>query len=214
MSSYGGTTGYTASIDDRSITNGKDFLKLCIRAFGVYIDQRDDSLKSPLVTEFKPNDYYNNERVNAIEKYEKLKNTSIEDYYKNKLEGIERSKRLNINNYENKKLERQLYLKIKSEVESWIPPTEEYEAIKQFALEQISAGIPTEEEIMKYKLKAESDLNYTMDKACQDYEIELSDLKDIIEYYEKKCREEAERCNSRNKFMKQFLDSLEGIKCE
>lgn len=32
MSSYGGTTGYTAYIDDRSITNGKDFLKLCIRA--------------------------------------------------------------------------------------------------------------------------------------------------------------------------------------
>lgn len=31
MSSYGGTTGYTESIDDRSITNGKDFLKLCIR---------------------------------------------------------------------------------------------------------------------------------------------------------------------------------------
>lgn len=166
MSSYGGTTGYTANIDDRSITNGKDFLKLCIRAFGVCIDQRDDSLKSPLVTEFKPNDYYNNERVNAIEKYEKLKNTSIEDYYKNKLEDIERSKRLNANSYENKKLERQLYLKIKSEVESWVPPTEEYEAIKQFALEQISAGIPTEEEIMGYKLKAESDLNYTMDKAC------------------------------------------------
>ena len=32
MSSYGGITGYTAYIDDRSITNGKDFLKLCIRA--------------------------------------------------------------------------------------------------------------------------------------------------------------------------------------
>ena len=214
MSSYGGTTGYTASIDDRSITNGKDFLKLCIRAFGVCIDQRDNSLKSPLVTEFKPNDYYNNQRVIAIEKYEKLKNTSVEDYYKNKLEGIERSKRLNVNSYENKKLERQLYLKIKSEVESWVPPTEEYEAIKQFALEQISAGIPTEEEIMGYKLKAEADVNYSMDKACHDYEIELSDLKDDIEYYEKKCREEAERCNRRNDFMKQFLDSLEEIKCE
>ena len=138
MSSYGGTTGYTASIDDRSITNGKDFLKLCIRAFGVCTDQRDDSLKFPLVTEFKPNDYYNNQRVIAIEKYEKLKNTSIEDYYKNKLEGIERSKRLNANSYENKKLERQLYLKIKSEVESWTPPTEEHEVIKKFALKQIS----------------------------------------------------------------------------
>lgn len=214
MSSYGGTTGYTANIDDRSITNGKDFLKLCIRAFCVCIDQRDNSLKSPLVTEFKPDDYYNNKRVIAIEKYEKLKNTSIEDYYKNKLKDIERSKRLNANSYENKKLERQLYLKIKSEVESWVPPTEEYEVIKQFALEQISIGIPTEEEIMGYKLKAESDLNYAMDKACQDYEIELSDLKDGIEYYENKYREEVERYNSRNEFMKQFLDSLEEIKCE
>lgn len=214
MSSYGETTGYTESIDDRSITNGKDFLKLCIREFGVCIGQRDDSLKSPLVTEFKPDDYCNNERVIAIEKYEKLKNTSIEDYYNNKLKDIERSKRLNANSYENKKLERQLYLKIKSEVESWIPPTKEHEGIKRFALDQINKGIPMEKEILGYKLKAEADINYTMDKACHDYEIELSDLKDDIEYYEKKCREKAERCNSRNKFMKQFLDSLEGIKCE
>lgn len=214
MSSYGGTTGYTASIDDRSITNGKDFLKLCIRAFGVCIDQREDSLKTPLVTEFKPDEYYTRQKDEAVNRYENLKNTSIEDYYIRKIEQIKQSKEDNIKKYENKKLERQLYLKIKSEVESWVPPTEEYEAIKQFALEQISAGIPTEEEIMEYKLKAESDLNYTMDKACQDYEIELSDLKDDIEYYEKKCREEVERCNSRNEFMKQFLDSLEEIKCE
>ena len=108
----------------------------------------------------------------------------------------------------------QLYLKIKSEVESWIPPTEEHEGIKQFALDQISIGIPTEKEILEYKLKTEADLNYTISDACRDYEIELSDLKDNIEYYEKKCREEAERYNSRNKFMKQFIDSLEEIKCE
>lgn len=214
MSSYGGTTGYTASIDDRSITNGKDFLKLCIRAFGVCIDQREDSLKTPLVTKFKPNGYYTRQKDEAVNRYENLKNTSIEDYYIRKIEQIKQSKEVNIKIYENKKLERQLYLKIKSEVESWIPPTEEYESIKQFALDQISIGIPTEKEILEYKMKTEADLNYTISDACRDYEIELSDLKDSIEYYEKKCREEAERCNSRNKFMKQFLDSLEEIKCE
>ena len=40
-------TGYTAYIEDGDITTGKDFLKLCTRAFGVAIDQKDDPLSVP-----------------------------------------------------------------------------------------------------------------------------------------------------------------------
>ena len=34
-------TGYTAYIEDGDITTGKEFLKLCTRAFGVAIDQKE-----------------------------------------------------------------------------------------------------------------------------------------------------------------------------
>ena len=37
-------TGYTAYIEDGSITTGKEFLKLCSRAFGVAIDIKDEPL--------------------------------------------------------------------------------------------------------------------------------------------------------------------------
>ena len=51
-------TGYTAYIKDGDITTGKDFLKLCLRNFGVAIDMRDEPLSKPVPTQFEPNPYY------------------------------------------------------------------------------------------------------------------------------------------------------------
>ena len=35
-------TGYTAYIEDGNITTGKEFLKLCLREFGIAVDMRDE----------------------------------------------------------------------------------------------------------------------------------------------------------------------------
>ena len=48
-------TGYTAYIENGDITTGKEFLKLCTRAFGVAIDQKDDPLSVPTKTKIKNN---------------------------------------------------------------------------------------------------------------------------------------------------------------
>lgn len=52
------STGYTAYIEDGDITTGKEFLKLCTRAFGVAIDQKDDPLSVPTKTKFEPSQHY------------------------------------------------------------------------------------------------------------------------------------------------------------
>ena len=51
-------TGYTAYIEDGDITTGKEFLKLCTRAFGIAIDLKDEPLSVPTPTHFEPNTYY------------------------------------------------------------------------------------------------------------------------------------------------------------
>ena len=43
-------TGYTSYIQDGDITTGKDFLKLCLRNFGVAINMRDEPLSKPVPT--------------------------------------------------------------------------------------------------------------------------------------------------------------------
>ena len=48
-------TGYTTYIKDGDITTGKDFLKLCLRNFGVAINMRDEPLSKPVPNQFEPN---------------------------------------------------------------------------------------------------------------------------------------------------------------
>ena len=61
-------TGYTAYIEDGSITTGKEFLKLCSRAFGVAIDIKDEPLSVPTPVYVEPSSYYKNmSKTNVID---------------------------------------------------------------------------------------------------------------------------------------------------
>ena len=51
-------TGYTSYIKDEKITSGKEFLKLCTRAFGIAVDLKDKSLDVPTPNHFEPDHYY------------------------------------------------------------------------------------------------------------------------------------------------------------
>ena len=59
-------TGYTAYIEDGSITTGKEFLKLCSRAFGVAIDIKDEPLSVPTPVYVEPSSYYKNRYTKAV----------------------------------------------------------------------------------------------------------------------------------------------------
>ena len=70
-------TGYTAYIEDGDITTGKEFLKLCTRAFGVAIDQKDDPLSVPTKTKFEPSQYYIDAYNGACDELKKAKSMSF-----------------------------------------------------------------------------------------------------------------------------------------
>ena len=60
-------TGYTAYIKDGEITTGKEFLKLCTRAFEIAIDLKDEPLSVHTKTHYDPEPYYK-ENYEKIEK--------------------------------------------------------------------------------------------------------------------------------------------------
>lgn len=202
-------TGYTCFIEDGRITTGKEFLKKCIREFGCCIDQRDDPLSAELNTEVKENPYYHICYENALKSYESLKNMTIKDLLKearvdralcikHKKEYIKKQREL-----------REKYLKIRREIESWIPPTSKHYSIKEFALEQIDKSIPKEDIIEKIE-KEISELE------CDDESALIEDVIAIIkctaqdvEYYKTKIESRESLANERNEFLKTFLDSLE-----
>ena len=108
------------------------------------------------------------------------------------------------------KSEDEKYLKVRNEVASWIPPTSEHEELKKFALNQIDISMNTD-----YYKYYEEELNK---------ELDISDdavwkyINDINDFYEKDTerayqswQEELKRVADKNKWMEQFLDSLENI---
>lgn len=75
-------TGYTAPVQDGTITDVKDFAASCARAFGAFIHQRDDSMRDRLTYPPKPdNSYYNRALDNAIEADKDWRSLSEADKY-------------------------------------------------------------------------------------------------------------------------------------
>lgn len=72
-------TGYTAQIENGNITTGKDFLKLCTRAFGIAMDMREKPLSVPTPTQFEPDPYYKQKYDKAVEVRNKWKQMTFDE---------------------------------------------------------------------------------------------------------------------------------------
>ena len=204
------TTGYTAYIKDGDITTGKDFLKLCLRNFGVAINMRDESLSKPVSTQFKPNPYYKKDYEETVEIRNKYRQMTFEEVKKELIEKHKKDIESTRKSLEKYIAEDERYMKVRDEIEKWIPPTSEHENVKKFALNQIDISLNTDiREYCNKELSKDLDVS---DEAVYSY------MNDINEFYEndvarayKRWQEELKRTADKNMWMKQFLDSLENI---
>lgn len=203
-------TGYTAYIKDEDITTGKDFLKLCLRNFGVAINMRDESLSKPVPSQFEPNPYYKKNYEETVEIRNKYRQMTFEEAKKELIEKHKKdieSTRKSLDEYI---AEDERYMKVRDEIEKWIPPTDEHKGLKKFALEQIDISMNT-----SYYKYLEDDLNKELDisdKAVYAYmnDINESCEKDVERTY-RRWQEDLKRTAEKNLWMQQFIDSLENI---
>ena len=207
-------TDYTAFIENGTITNGADFLKLCTRNFGIASDLRDEPLSVPTPTHFEVDLYYKQQYEKAVRGYNEIQLRTSEEAkqdiieaYKRKAESYRRYYKRCVEN--NKK-----YLKIKEEILKWIPPTADHEEIKKFALDQIDYCIVSDRDLQRYKRSADMDnagLFWT-DEEVQEY---LDDKKqyekDNVKSAYQRWQEAIKDAEMKNLWMKQFLDSLKTI---
>lgn len=204
------TTAYTAYIEDGEITTGKEFLKLCARAFGIAVDVRADPLL-PTPMHFEPSPFYKEEYKKTLRKLNEVNAWTLDDarnqmredykerisYYKKRAE-----KSISLRN---------IYSKIRTEVEEWTPPTEEHRELKNFALEQIDKCIPNQADIEKYLRQSQEEFDDS-NEAVEKY------ISQTMEEYQKQVNRvyesweaEIQMTNEKNEWIKQFLNSLESI---
>lgn len=72
-------TGYTYYIEDGVVKTGKDFLKLCTRAFGIAMEMRDEPLSVPTPRRFKPDPYYLKNYRGAVAALEEVEKMTIDE---------------------------------------------------------------------------------------------------------------------------------------
>jgi hypothetical protein len=194
-------TGYTSKIYEGEEVSGKDFLLICARAFGALITMRDEDMDAPIPEEFKATDYYEKGLKEAQEKLEKYKNMPLDEAETLSLkEFIEREKS-RLESLTKDTLLRARYVKTLSEVEKWIPPTEEHRQLKDFAVEQLKGSIDFDCSL-NYppikKLSAQEWLKEKIDSCLWD-----------IAYHKKEQEKETERISGRNQWINQLRQSLQ-----
>lgn len=204
-------TGYTAYIKDGKITSGKEFLKLCTRAFGIAVDLKDESLDVPTPNHFEPHPYYEKAYKDSLVSREKAYSMTLEEVKEDIISKYNDNKGRAEKILEKYKDEDKKYLKVREEVEKWIPPTSEHENLKKFCLEQIDMSLNTG----LYEWY-EKDINKELDTSDDTIKKYIDILRDnadkqVKRRYEK-YQEELKRVEEKNLWMKQFLDSLENTK--
>lgn len=201
-------TGYTARIEDGSITTGKDFLKLCTRAFGIAIDLKDEPLSITTPTKFKPDIYYRNRLDKARAELENAKNMSFEDAKTKMVKSHVNSIKMYKSLAEQYIKHNEKYAKVRAEVEVWNPPTEEHCNLKRFALEQIDISVEKQEWIDYYVQKANEKLDDSDEAVKRFIAEQIESCYEEVIRAEAAWEEELERVASKNTWMKKFLDSL------
>lgn len=203
-------TGYTSYIKDGKITSGKEFLKLCTRAFGIAVDLKDESLDVPTPNHFEPHPYYEKAYKDSLVSREKAYSMTLEEVKEDIISKYNDNKSMAEKILEKYKDEDKKYLKVRKEVEKWIPPTPEHENLKKFCLEQIDMSL----NISLYEW-CEEDINKELDTSDDTVRKYIDNLKDYADEKLKRAyknwQEELRRVEEKNLWMKQFLDSLDDM---
>ena len=194
-------TGYTSCIKDG--ISFEDFVMQCARAMGACVTMRDEPSNKPIPNEFEVSPYNSDRLQEAKEKFQELKNLSLnelEQKAKNKYETKLKQKEEGIE--ENNKL-RQKYNNMLIKVQNWKAPTNEYTGFKEFMIKQIKTSVEYDCSNSYYEQQHIHLLS------GQEYFEEQHDklLKDII-YHSEEEAAEIERVGQRNDWIKKLRKSL------
>lgn len=198
-------TGYTAAVQDGSITELKDFAYSCARAMGACISMRDDPSGKPIPERFEPSTYYKDRLEQAQSDLAVLQLMTVEECAEEAQKEFEQSQE-----YERKRLKekteyRARYETMLRKVSDW---RNSPEGLKKFMMDQLHESIkwdcPDDEDWYTAGLKEPPKLltgEEWFDKRQQSL---LRDVARSSEEYAK----ELERVEGRNKWVHQLRVSL------
>ena len=212
-------TGYTSFIENGKVRTAKQFLHLCLRAFGVCINMRDDSLEvkddytKDLLKGFQEDIDYHKKRLKIAEKkLSEIKSISEEELCekyiketKEKIKDLQKGQTDEFNKYGD-------YLRIRESINNW-NCNPEFQNVKDFALNQINISMHKssyyEEELAKIGEPTKEGFQEKKEEYLQKL---IKDAQWDVNYHTEELEKAIKRRDENLKFYNEFKEELNKLK--
>ena len=194
-------TGYTAGVADGKVTDFTEYALQCARNFGACIMLRDEPLSSE-IPEFEPSDY--NAKALADAEQDLSQFLAMNESQRREVHAAEYAK--NIETAERgiaeKAEQRQRYEAMMAKAKAFKSPSPDHDNYAKFLVSQLEESIQWDCGTSYYDaLKQPIAFEEWQSK-------KIKDLHSDIEYHRNSHREEVERTESRNRWVRQLKESL------
>lgn len=197
-------TGYTADVVNGKITEAKDYILRCARAFGFLAFMRDEPLDAPIPDEIPKNTFYQKGHEIAKEELKKLEAMTPDDIHNAAEEAWRKGIESDDSVYKKWSEENARYEAMKQKVLQWNPP-EDLLPLKDFAIQQL--------DISKEDLSWHTDDPHRDARLPDDewYKLALANCKKDAERYLELARKAQRKYDLDAKFLKMLKESLEDM---
>lgn len=195
-------TGYTAGVANGKITDFTEYALQCARNFGACIMLRDEPMSSE-IPEFQPSDY----NAKALAEAEKTLSQflAMSESQRRELHATEHAKNIETakRGIADKAEQRQRYEAMLAKAKAFKSPSPEHDNYAKFLVEQLESSIDFDCGTDYYE-ELKKPVAF---KSWQSKKIE--NLHKSVAYHQKAHREEIERVEGRNKWVRQLKEALE-----
>jgi len=193
-------TGYTADVQDGTVSDFKTFAMNCARAFGALVTMRDDPADAEIPAEFKADTTYHNGSIATAKlRLDTLSKMTPEEIESARDAAHHHEVSCVLDSNEKALIARNRYLDMLEQVLAWKPPSPDHEGIKTFMEEQLNSSIKFDIHLRDMPVKPTSEdwLSTEIEKAdwSLNYHLEQRDA-------------EIERAAGRTKWVQQLRESL------
>lgn len=134
-------TGYTAKVEDGTVTELRDYMLICARAFGALIMMRDEPMDAPIPEKFEPStDYYDKQIVTLTAEISRLSAMTSDEALTESLAANNEARRRHREYEAADQLRLDRHLAMAEKVKAWEPPSPEHVEYKAFMLQQLEAS--------------------------------------------------------------------------
>lgn len=204
-------TGYTAIIEEKEDLTFEEFALRCARNFGALINMRDDALDAEVPDHFPLADNHGRNLEDLAKKLLDIKSMTHEDierrvetkaWYDKKQydEALVKFEKYNV-----------AYTRMLTKVEAWTPPSADHNGMKKFMIEQIKTSLPTHpSEYYSNVFEDPKQALVGLDHEAWRKE-ELEQVLNSMEYHQKHHKNDVERNNECNMWLKKLKASIKGL---